>query len=382
MYNMLTIIGARPQIIKSAAISRNIKSSFSNVFKEHVLHTGQHYDSNMSGVFFSELGIDEPEYNLNVGSGSHSEQTGNMMIGIENIMTQNSFDAVIIYGDTNSTVAAALVASKLNIPVVHIESGLRSGDKRMPEELNRKISDHLSSLLFTPTATGYQNLMDEGFRSELQQPNFKNHKPRRVIKCGDVMYDNTLYYSELAETKMSEWFDALSLKANQYVLATVHRAENTDSAHRLTDIFDGLLKLNKIIPVVLPLHPRTKKALDDFAVDEFKTRIYNELHIIPPCSYLQITLLEKFSKMIVTDSGGVQKEAYYFKKPSIVLRDETEWVENVEAGVSVLVGCDANKLISAYEMFCESEILKFSEIYGDGSAAVSMLEEIKKYLDK
>lgn len=381
MFNLLTIIGARPQIIKSIAISRAIKERFGNTFKEYILHTGQHYDEKMSAVFFEELGISQPDYNLNVGGGSHAYQTGEMMKGIEKVLAERPFDAMIVYGDTNSTIAGALVAAKANVPVVHVEAGLRSFDRRMPEELNRIATDQISSLLFSPTETGLENLVKEGFREGVRQPDFKNGKDRRAFHCGDIMYDNSLYFSDKAESDKKAWFESLGLQPD-YVLATVHRAENTDNADVLRDIMEAIVSLSEDMQVVMPLHPRTSNAIKNLLSEELRQKIYNSpgLKVTEPLSFLQITMLEKHSKMIVTDSGGVQKEAYYFHKPSIVLREDTEWIENVRLGASALVGHDMTRIKAAFKHF-KQHTPDFPYIYGDGHAAEFILEKMKDWLE-
>lgn len=355
MINLLTIIGARPQIIKAAAFSRAVAARKSEVC-EKILHTGQHYDENMSGVFFGELGIPQPDYNLGVGSGSHGVQTAKMIEGIEKVLQSEHFDGIVLYGDTNSTLAGAVAASKLHIPVFHIEAGLRSFNMAMPEEINRIVCDQLSTILFAPTQTAVDNLREEGFFDE-------KRGFRKVINCGDVMYDNTLYFSSKAPEN----------KNGDYVLATVHRQENTDDIVRLKGIFSALSTIAETTQVVLPLHPRTAKVLAANNIDTSK------LTIIPPASYLETLSLEKHAKVVLTDSGGVQKEAFFLERPCIILRDETEWVEIVHNGAGILAGADCEKILSAYEALCGKEVI-FPPVFGDGKAAEKILKAICNYL--
>ena len=364
---ILTIIGARPQIIKAAALSRAINKHFSISIQEVIVHTGQHYDKNMSQVFFDELDIPAPNYNLEVGSASHGLQTAQMIIGIEKILIKENPNYIILYGDTNSTLAGAVAASKIHIPVVHIEAGLRSFNKRMPEEVNRILCDHVSSLLFTPTKTGYQNLLNEGFR-ENKEP-FRADNPG-IFYCGDVMYDNTLFFADVAEEKTCI-LSGLNLLNRNFILATIHRDQNTDNPVRLQAIFEALLEisLEKKIQVVLPLHPRTKKKMEIFPV-ELRKRLneFMNIQIIPPVSFLEMIVLEKNSELVITDSGGVQKEAYYFHKPCVILRPETEWVEILEAGTGILADAEKGKIKEAVNQLLYKSF-EFPALYGDGHAA-------------
>lgn len=370
MIKIVTIIGARPQIIKAAAISRAIRSSFRDDIREVIVHTGQHYDANMSQVFFDELGIPQPDINLGVGSGAHGKQTARMIEGIENILLQEKPDYLVVYGDTNSTLAGGIAASKIHVPIVHIEAGLRSFNKRMPEEINRIMCDHVSTLLFTPTKTGYNNLLKEGFR-ENTSGNADIDNPV-IYHCGDVMYDNTLHFSEIAEIK-SKVLEQNNLRDSDYILATIHRDNNTDDPFRLTSIFSALNELSRKyrINVVLPLHPRTSGLMDkNLPADLLKDVRSNEwLKIMPPVSFLDMTLLEKHSRMILTDSGGVQKEAYFFRKPCVIARTETEWVEIVEAGAGLIADADTERIISSVEYFLNSPDINYKPVFGDGKAA-------------
>lgn len=372
---IITIIGARPQIIKAAAISREISENYSNIIEEVIVHTGQHYDENMSEIFFEELNIPKPNYNLNVGSASHGIQTSKMIEGLEKIIEIEKPDYIILYGDTNSTLAGAVTASKMHISIVHIESGLRSFNRRMPEEVNRIVCDHLSTLLFAPTETGYSNLIKEGFSESKTLP----HTPDNpgIFNFGDIMYDNTLYFSELA-AKKSLILGDLQLKPNQFILLTVHRDHNTDIKENLESIFRAVLKISERVKIVLPLHPRTKNKLNGLLSNELLQEITsnNNLLIVEPVSFLDMIELEKNSKMIITDSGGVQKEAYFFSKPCIILRPETEWVEILETGMAKLAGSDYLKIVESFEEYMGKKEGKFPEIFGNGMASKLICKKI------
>jgi len=372
---IVTVIGARPQIIKAAALSRAIKNNFSNSLNEIIIHTGQHYDENMSQVFFDELGIPQPNYNLNIGSASHGVQTARMIEGIEEILINEKPDYLVLYGDTNSTLAGAIAASKIHIPIVHIEAGLRSFNKKMPEEINRVMCDHASSLLFSPTLTGYNNLRNEGFSEDNRKP-FSADKPG-IFHCGDVMYDNSLHFKEVALEK-SNIFDENNLESGSFILGTIHRNNNTDEPERLNAIFGSILRISETfdIDVVLPLHPRTSKLLEkNLEGDLFNSLIQNtRIKILPPVSFLDMIALESNCKLVMTDSGGVQKEAYFFNKPSIILRSETEWKEIVEEGAAIVVNADENKIFAAFDYFMEFGGMSFPSIFGDGKAAEFICE--------
>lgn len=365
--NIVTIIGARPQIIKAAAISRAIANHFSNDIKEYIVHTGQHYDDNMSDVFFRELGIPKPDINLNVGSGLHGKQTAAMIEGIEKVLLDVKPDYLVLYGDTNSTLAGAVAASKLLIPIVHIEAGLRSFNKTMPEEINRIACDHCSSILFSPTKAGINNLLNEGFSENTSMPFTSDHSG--VFHCGDVMYDNSLFFAEMAE-KQSKVLEKLNLKGKRFVLATIHRNQNTDDAERLQFLFNALSNtaLKENIDMILPLHPRTQKMLtqNNIQISEEAKKL---LHIISPVSFLDMIMLEKRSSLVMTDSGGVQKEAFFFKKPAIILRPETEWVEIVEYGTAALAASTEEELVRQTSDFLQNPPSEFPEIFGNGKAS-------------
>jgi UDP-GlcNAc3NAcA epimerase len=380
---LLNIVGARPQIIKASAISRAIRTKFSREIIEIILHTGQHYDKEMSDVFFDELEIHKPHYNLGVGSAGHGRQTSMMITGIEEILVSEKPDCVVLYGDTNSTLAGALAASKLHFPVIHIEAGLRSFNKMMPEELNRIVSDHCSTLLFAPTNAAFKNLMAEGFRPE-NSPPYTIDNPK-IYLTGDIMYDNTLFFANLAEKKKNGFLKQLSLTKDNYLLVTIHRDTNTDDSARLKGILTTLKSIaeKRQIVLVMPFHPRTiitLKSIPDF-YDEMTQSEF--IKIIPPVSYLEMILLEKNCRMIITDSGGVQKESHFFKKPCVVLRKETEWVELVNNGTAKCVDADQEKIISEVDNFLEKSTgLEYPGFYGDGKTAEFILREILLLYEK
>lgn len=379
MIKLITVIGARPQIIKAAAISRSIKNHFSEVIQEKILHTGQHYDQNMSQVFFDELNIPKPDFNLGVGSGSHGGQTAKMIAGIEDILTSEHYDGIILYGDTNSTLAGAIAASKIHVPVFHIEAGLRSFNMVMPEEINRIVCDQLSSILFSPTETGIENLRREGFFQN--SPSFKNGKQRQIYNSGDVMYDNSLHFAQMSQSAEQILKDN-GLEKNNYILATIHRDNNTDDKARLNSIFKALIDISesKKIAIALPLHPRTTKLLPINLSSETYQDLQNSKYIklMPPASFLEMIALEKYSKIVMTDSGGVQKEAFFFGKPCVILRPETEWIEIVEHKAGILADADYYRIMEAYSELSNSEV-QFPEIFGNGHASEFILDKIVKY---
>lgn len=378
LIKILNIVGARPQIIKASAISRAIRKYFPEDITEILVHTGQHYDKELSEIFFEELEIHKPDYNLEVGSAGHGRQTSMMITGIEEVLIKEKPDCVILYGDTNSTLAGALAASKLHFPVIHIEAGLRSFNKTMPEELNRIMSDHSSTLLFAPTNAAFKNLMSEGFRPE-NSPPYTIDNPK-IYLTGDIMYDNSLFFAGLAEKKKAGFLEKLSLERDNFILVTIHRDTNTDDIERLKAILITLKTLAELraITLLMPFHPRTinslKANLENF---------YNELcashyiKIIPPVSYLEMILLEKNCKMIVTDSGGVQKESHFFKKPCVVLRKETEWVELVKNGTAKLVDADPIRIKEeVLKLLDLHSMLEYPGFYGNGKTAEFILKEI------
>jgi UDP-GlcNAc3NAcA epimerase len=386
---IITIVGARPQFIKAAAVSRAIaqwnQQNPTVSIDEKIVHTGQHYDQNMSEVFFKELHIPKPHTNLNIGSGKHGQQTGEMLSALEELYQTESPGAVLVYGDTNSTLAGALAASKLHIPVVHVEAGLRSYNKKMPEEQNRILTDHLSTILCCPTQTAIQNLQKEGFDTKsIPSDNLSFDRPW-VCLTGDVMLDCTLYYDNLQE-KQDDLWERLGLKKNgeflPFVLSTIHRAENTDDLGRLENILSTFAVIVERIPIILPLHPRTAKIISQSA--ELKS-LAKSLQIIEPVSYLEMLALEKHGTLICTDSGGLQKEAYFLRTPCITMRDQTEWVETVELGWNKIVGADREQILSAVEQIqeqshhaanespFEGKVKQRSDCYGDGNAAQQII---------
>jgi UDP-GlcNAc3NAcA epimerase len=381
---LLNIVGARPQIIKASAISRAIRMHFSEEITEIIVHTGQHYDKEMSEVFFDELEIHKPHYNLGVGSAGHGRQTAMMITGIEDVLNKERPDCVILYGDTNSTLAGALAASKLHYPVIHIEAGLRSFNKSMPEELNRIMSDHASTLLFAPTHSAFKNLIKEGFRPE-NSPPFTVDNPK-IYYTGDIMYDNSLFFAGLAENKKSAFLEKLSLTKDDFVLVTIHRDTNTDDIRRLEGILVTLKNLSKEknLKMVMPFHPRTLISLKSGLEKLYDDLCLNPLiKIIPPVSFLEMILLEKNCRMIITDSGGVQKESHFFKKPCIVLRKETEWIELVNNGTARLTDADPLKIRSEFTDIIESQkTLEYPAFYGNGKAAEFILREILLLFEK
>lgn len=359
MKKVLTVVGARPQFVKAATISRALKE-FSDI-REILVHTGQHFDQNMSDVFFDEMEIPKPDFHLNINSLNHGAMTGRMLEGLENLMLSEKPDIVLVYGDTNSTLAGALAASKLHISVAHVEAGLRSFNMNMPEEINRILTDRISDILYCPTDTARKNLMEEGF----------SKFGSRITVPGDVMYDAALFYAKKAGEK-SKIRQELGLTS--YVLCTLHRAENTDDIGRLSSICNALNEISKTYQVVLPLHPRTKKLLE-------KTGLKLNFQTIEPVGYFDMLSLLENTEVVLTDSGGLQKEAYFFKKPCITMRDQTEWVELLEAGVNVLTGSNGNKIMEAvWEM--KQKKLSFDQLlYGNGNAAAVIAEDLMKYLN-
>jgi UDP-GlcNAc3NAcA epimerase len=352
---IISVIGARPQFIKCKPVSIEIR----RYFDEIIIHTGQHYDQNMSNFFFRELEIPTPDYNLEVGSQSHAKQTAQMLAGLEDIYISERPDSIIVYGDTNSTLAGALAGAKLKIPVVHIESGLRSFNKGMPEEINRVLTDHISKILFCPTPTAIKNLKTEGIVTQ-------------VFHSGDVMYDALLKYIEIAKTKSTILKD-LNVTGKNYLLATIHRAENTDNLKNLQSIISGLNRLNKI--VIIPLHPRTRKMI--YSKNNF-ININSNIKIIDPLGYLDFLTLQMNALKILTDSGGIQKEAYFLKIPCITLRNETEWLETVDMGVNILTGSNSDKIVDAANSF--NPHFPDSTDFGNGTASTYIANKLKSLL--
>ena len=350
--NIITIVGARPQFIKAAALSAAFRQ-FDGV-QERLLHTGQHFDDNMSSIFFRELGISAPHWNLGVSGGLHGAMTGAQLAGIEAVLVKERPDAVLLYGDTNSTLAGALAAAKLHISVAHVEAGLRSFNRRMPEEVNRVLTDHLSNWLFAPTEAAVANLQAEGIDGP------------RVHPVGDVMYDASLHFSAIASARGEPSQALAALSSRPFVLATIHRAENTDEPQRLRTILEAFISLSKEIDVVWPLHPRTRGVLAKLGLDVNGAA---GLHCIEPLGYLDMIQMEQSAQMIVTDSGGVQKEAFFFGKPCVTLRDETEWVELVEAGWNRLAPPTSAAALQTAFRAALGTTGKAIEPYGQGDAA-------------
>lgn len=351
MKKILTVLGARPQFIKASVVSHAIAQTPG--MQEVVIHTGQHFDANMSDVFFAELGMKKPDYFLDIHGGGHGAMTGRMLIEIEKVLQKEHPDVVLVYGDTNSTLAGALAASKLHIPVAHVEAGLRSFNMQMPEEVNRILTDRISYWLFTPTQTATEHLVREGFGAE------------HIIQVGDVMYDVALHHGARVPAGTG-LMDSLGLKENGYALATIHRAENTNQPQRLTAIVEALVAFAHALPVVWPLHPRTRAVLEQAGKLE---TLAKAVHLIEPVGYLDMVQLEKYAALIATDSGGVQKEAFFYRVPCVTLRDETEWVELVHAGWNRLAPpVDASSMLQALEEALGSQGQNVKP-YGVGDAA-------------
>lgn len=356
MKRIITVVGARPQFIKAATLSRQLRLLG---VEESLIHTGQHFDANMSDVFFDEMEIPKPAFQLNINGLTHGAMTGRMLEGIEKILMKEQPDGVLVYGDTNSTLAGALAATKLHIPIIHVEAGLRSFNMAMPEEINRILTDRISNYLFCPTDAAVINLQKEGFEN----------MPIKIINNGDVMHDAALFYAVKAEQKS----DILkNIGISKFVLATIHRPENTDSPENLSNIIAGLNEINRQIPVVVPIHPRTLYVLNQLdVVPIFK--------IINPVGYFDMIMLIKSCELVITDSGGVQKEAFFFGKHCITLREQTEWTELIENGFNILVGSDIEKLRIAFDTFV-NKISDFNiNLYGKGMAAEIAATEISRF---
>lgn len=360
MENIVTIIGARPQFIKAATVSRAIKKHHG--IQEIIVHTGQHYDANMSDIFFEQMAIPKPDYNLGVGGGTHGVMTGRQLEKIEEVLLAEKPDLVMVYGDTNSTLAGALAAVKLHMPVAHVEAGLRSFNRSMPEEINRVLTDHVSSMLFCPTETAVKNLINEGVEGSSGPRQSIKGRPQ-VFNVGDVMYDAALFYKERAVKP--NWFDLIGVSVDEFALCTIHRAENTDNKDRLLSIFNGLGDSG--LPVVLPLHPRTGQKIIQYQIVPAPN-----IHLVEPVGYLEMVWLEENCKLVVTDSGGVQKEAFFHGKPCVTLRDETEWVELVDLGWNRLA-CPDRDYISGEITNALRTKGRDGQPYGTGNAAVNIV---------
>lgn len=381
---LTTIVGARPQFIKAAAISRAIRNIYPDRIEESIMHSGQHYDELLSDVFFTEMEIPQPAYHLNAGSAPHGAQTGEIMSKAEAVLRENTPDMVLVYGDTNTTLAGALAAAKMHIPVIHVEAGLRSRNKSMPEEINRVLTDHVSTLLFTPTETGLENLAREGFGLHAKPPYSADHPG--VFHSGDVMFDNTLYFLEKAKTDSGILLQ-LGLEDREYVLCTLHRPSNTDLHERLQAILGSLheLSLERRLTFVLPMHPRTAKMMAALTGSDFTGRIKENpfLKIVGPVGFLDMLLLESRAKMIITDSGGVQKESYFFHKPCLVLRPETEWTELTGQKTAMLADADPGKIKAGFYHYLDTPPPEaaFTPLFGDGKAAEFILEKITSHFN-
>jgi UDP-GlcNAc3NAcA epimerase len=396
---IITVVGARPQFIKAAAISREIQlwnlDNSTNNINERIIHTGQHYDQNMSDVFFDELNIPKPYHNLEIGSGSHAQQTSEMLSALEKVYIRESPNAIVVYGDTNSTLAATLTASKLGIPVVHVEAGLRSYNKKMPEEQNRILTDHLSTILCCPTNAAMMNLQKEGFDiNETRVTEEATLDNPKVCFTGDVMYDCVLYYDNIKKNQTGDRLFKLlgvnDIKKFPFILLTIHRAENTDDYTKLKNILSAFSIISKQVKIVLPLHPRTEKIINK---SEELSSLAESLFIIKPVTYLEMISLEKHSMLICTDSGGVQKEAYFLRTPCVTLRDQTEWVETEELGWNKVIGTDTKDIVTTVnnllkQLFSgapsntpfESGKKDLGSYYGNGSASrkiINCLQLIK-----
>jgi UDP-GlcNAc3NAcA epimerase len=358
MIKIVTVVGARPQFIKAAAITRLIREEFKDQIIEIMVHTGQHFDKNMSSIFFEELEIPEPKYNLEISGGQHGAMTGRMLEAIEDVLLVEKPDWVLIYGDTNSTLAGAIAASKLHIPVAHVEAGLRSFNIRMPEEINRIIADRISNLLLCPTKTSVENLRKEALSASAHL-------------VGDVMYDVSLFYQKRA-LERSVILQKMGLSDGKYVLTTCHRAENTDDLERLKNIVDALAKIAENIPVVFPIHPRTRKFLEKYQLQD----VLKKVMLVDPLPYLDMVRLEQSAKVILTDSGGVQKEAFFYGVPCVTMRDETEWIETVDTGWNTLTGADTEAIIQAFLASDTPPQRTVITPYGEGNASELCLKAI------
>lgn len=355
---IMVVVGARPQFVKAAVVSRALAVESS--FEEIIVHTGQHFDDNMSKVFFEQMGIPHPRHHLAIGGGSHGQNTGRMIEAVEAIILDEQPAAVLVFGDTDSTLAGAIATSKLNVPLAHVEAGLRSFNRRMPEEINRILTDHASDLLFAPSQTAVANLQNEGVAAS------------KVKLVGDVMFDAVRTFTSVAARESSLVQD-LSLEPKKYALVTLHRKENTDDRERLAGILEGLAQ--SPLQIVLPLHPRTRNR-----IAEHKLSLPQNLRLIDPIGYLDMMALEASSAVIATDSGGVQKEAYFHGVPCITLRDETEWVELVEVGANVLVGADAAAIAAAFAKVGTSGPIAKQDLYGDGSSSRQIVDGLLELL--
>lgn len=356
---IITIIGARPQFVKAAVVSDALAKK--DNIKEIVVHTGQHFDANMSDIFFEQLSMKKPKYNLDINGGSHADMTAKMMVGIEKILIDEKADALMVYGDTNSTLAGALAASKIHVPVIHVEAGLRSFDMQMPEEVNRILTDRISNVVFCPTDVAVQNLKEEGFEGA----------DIKIVKNGDVMQDTAMRMCQFAQRP-----EMLSDDIDQFMVCTFHRPSNTDEYNNLEQIVMALNELHeKVMPIVLPLHPRTKSALE-------KSGMQLNVCTIDPVGYLEMLWLLDNSSLVLTDSGGLQKEAYFFEKPCVTMRDQTEWVELIDVGANVLTGANKDKIIDAVRDMMGKMIDDGKQLYGGGHASEKIANVLEEFFIK
>ncbi|MEZ5040718.1 MAG: UDP-N-acetylglucosamine 2-epimerase (non-hydrolyzing) [Saprospiraceae bacterium] len=357
---ILTIVGARPQFVKAAVVSRHI--ALEEGIQEYILHTGQHYDSNMSDIFFDEMSIPTPHFNLNISGGHHGEMTGKMLTGIEQKLLELKPDALLVYGDTNSTLAGALAAAKLHVPIIHIEAGLRSFNMRMPEEINRILTDRISNILFCPTQGAMENLQKEGF----------DLLDNTVELVGDVMQDAALFYAASAPSK-AKTYHTLQLEPNHFLLVTCHRAENTNDPQRFDQIIQALNQLAESQTLIFPVHPRTRQLLKE-------RLLHPNLILIDPVGYFDMIMLLKNCKQVLTDSGGLQKEAYFFQKFCVTMRDETEWMELVEGGYNIIAGADKKQILHAVQSFEMTPFKQGEELYGGGNAGRHIVSAMLRLL--
>jgi UDP-GlcNAc3NAcA epimerase len=355
---IVTIIGARPQFVKAAVLSRELRKCGN--FEEVIIHTGQHFDTNMSEIFFEEMDIPKPNYNLNIHGLSHGAMAGQMIEGIEKILLIEKPEIVLVYGDTNSTIAGAFAAKKLHIQVAHVEAGLRSYNIRMPEEINRILTDRISDWLFCPTDAAIENLQCEGFG------NFNS----KIIKSGDVMEDAAKYYAKLAEAK-STILSKLKIESLPFVLGTIHRAENTDDLSKLKNLVAAFDEINKTTKVIIPLHPRTKNLLEN-------NNIKMDSSIIDPVGYFDMLMLLKNCQMVITDSGGLQKEAFFFRKYCITIREQTEWIELVSHGYNYIAGTDSDYIVRLYNGLADKDYPDIVNLYGNGQAALNICRALSE----
>lgn len=375
MYKIISIVGARPQFIKTAALCRVIRNDFSKELNHIILHTGQHYDKNMSDVFFDELEVDTPTYNLGIQTNASSYPMQTSVAAIEKILKAEKPDMVLVYGDTYSTLAGAIAAENCNLPLAHIEAGMRSFND-MPEEKNRVETDKRATYLFCPTQTSANNLQQEGFSLDTQKPYSPNNK--KISLCGDVMYDNALFFKNKDIALCSD-LQQLLQEVPSYVLTTIHRQHNTDNKERLRSLIQGLLYIADYKQHILfPIHPRTRKMLlTHLTQEEYNTFISNKyIHCINPLSFFEMMYVEKQASLIITDSGGVQKEAFFYQKPCIIVRSETEWLELITHKCSILTDTEPNLIVNAYQQFTKNPPTHFPPIFGDGNAAHYICKEI------